>query len=373
VINVLYKVQTFYLEGDNKMKAKKFMSMVMAFGLALTMGAGVARAEEPEAAKTYDLSASKLVKELTVADGIDISAVKDFTFSVTKVTEDAPEVENQTITVGTQSGGKATGNKTLDKIFPAATEFPHAGEYTYTVKETTAAINGVKDGDVTKTLTVDSSEYTVRLYVANDGTSLKFVGATVEKAGEKVDPTSEGDDGFIFKNTYKEDIENTGDNGVLKVTKTITGQYGDKTKPFPITVKLTIPGTATAADVALATGSTATLNGTTATANLADGGEIKFSKLPAGTTFTVSETQDSAYKSKITGDVGTPDTALVAGDRTNIAGTTVTASGKAVSIENNREDIIPTGVIINNLPYMLLIVIAAAGIAFFWMKKRSRA
>lgn len=359
------------------MKTKRFLSLVLAFAMVLTMGCMTAfAADGDEGATKYDLSEAYLTKDLKVADGIDISVVNKFTFSFTAVGTDTalvgdhPAISNQEITVGTQSDDHAKGKKALSEIF-SISDFPHAGEFQYTVKETTEAIVGAQENGVSRSLTVDSSEYTVRLYVVNDGDALKFSGVTVEKDGEKVDPqiTEEELSGFIFNNEYKEELAS--EDGVLTVTKSITGDYADKTKEFPITVELTLPSTAAEADVALAEGSAATLSGTTATANLADGGEIKFAKLPAGTTFVVKETQESAYKSKVTGDVKTVDTAYVEGNVEKEGKAPITESA-SVAIENNREDVIPTGVVINNLPYAILVALAAAGIVFFGMKRRNR-
>ena len=354
---------------------KKILSAVLAGAMVLSMGVSAFAADEIEAAP---LDQAQMTKELKVADGIDISKVNTFTFSFTKGSSDTaaeadhPTIADQTITVGEIASGKATGLKKLSEIFKIG-DFKHAGEYVYTVKETTEAIKDKKEGDVTKNLEVDSTEFSVHVFVTNkeDGTGLEFNGVIVKKGDDKVDPTKEptATDGFGFKNTYKEEIDNP-EKAALTVTKKITGALADKTKTFPITVELTLPATATAADVALKDGSTATLNGTTATANLADGGKIEFAKLPAGTTFVVKEDQDAAYKSKTTGFVKTEDTALVEGDVEKEGKEPMTAAGNAVTIENNREDVIPTGVIINNLPYMLMVAIAVAGVAYMQLKKR---
>jgi hypothetical protein len=353
---------------------KKLITLFLACAMVLTMGSVAFAAND--ATLYTDLSAAKLDKELTVADGIDISAVKDFTFSFTAQATDTstaaetPAVAVQKVTVDPQSGGKATGSIALSDVFNGAS-FPHAGVYMYEVAETTKGYaDKAETGDKVETLTVDDAKYNVRVYVVNgDNNTTVIQGITVEnaKTKEKVDPT---DKGFIFKNEYKEVLEPA--NGVvLKVEKTITGAYADKTKKFPVTVKLTLPGTAAAADVALATDSKGTLSGTTVTADLADSDSIVFSKLPAGTTFTVSETQDTAYKSKITGFVATADTAYVEGDRTDVAGKEpVVEADETVSIENNRENLIPTGIVINNLPYIMLVAFAAAGILYLAKKRR---
>lgn len=361
---------------------KRFLSILLAVMMVASLGSFAALAADEGATLYADLTKVGISKTLNVADGITgYPATYSFKFTAvatdTVAEADHPAIANKDITVGEQSNDEATGTITFE--FLSSLEFPHAGEYKYTIEEVAPDAPESTD-EITKTLTADTSKYTLRVYVVNDGTSLKIAGITVETVveggeGEKVDPTivqneNEHDiSGVNFTNTYTEVINSTKD-GVLTVTKTITGDYADRTKEFPITVKLTLPSTATAADVAVATGTT--LDGTTATANLADGGKIQFTKLPAGTTFTVSETQDDAYKSKITGFVKTEDTALVEGNRTDVEGKApITAAKNNVAIENNREDLVPTGVIINNLPYVLLVVIAGGALAFMALKKKA--
>ena len=357
------------------MKMRRILSVLLALVLVVTMNGMCVKAADAGVTKNT-LEEATMKKELTVADGIDITAVKTFKFSFTAAGSDTatadehPAITEQTIEVGAVSGGKATGTLTLDQVFTNANAFPHAGEYIYTVKETTTASNTTENG-VTKVLTVDSAEYKVHVYVINDTQGLKFDGVTVEKDGEKIDPTTD-ETKFVFKNEYKETIEENED-GVLKVTKSITGDYGDKTKKFTVTVTLVLPELATADDVAVAAPATFDAQTLTATAELSDGESIKFTKLPAGTTFTVGETQQDPYKSKITGDVETPDTDYVAGDRADVKGKApITEAGVEVSVENNREDIIPTGIIINNLAYILLVLAAVIGFAYLSLKKRAR-
>ena len=349
--------------------AKKILTMVLAGAMVLSMGVSAfAEDGETTAAAKYDLSKAKMTKDLEVADGIDISSVKTFDFSftadesTTAAKKDHPGIAAQQITVKAQSGGHAYGSLAMSDVFNDVTKFPHAGEYVYKVEETTTG---------TDNLTVDTSEYTVHIYVANNGTGLKFDGITVEKDGEKVDPTKEGNTtGFNFDNKYKEEIEDT-ENGALTIKKTIDGAYGDKTKEFPITVTLTLPSLATKNDVAVAEGEIKGEAPTlTVSANLANNGTIKFTKLPAGTTFKVEEDQDAEYTGRVSGDlVETKEFAKGAAVSATSAGPVVEA-GKTVTLTNTRENVIPTGVIINNLPYMLMVAIAVAGVAYMQLKKR---
>ena len=352
--------------------------MILVATMIMAMGIGAFAADgdgEPtaEAAEKYDLADAVMTKDLHVADGITIDDFDEYEFPFVfseensdgfKDGDSAPAPGTQTIAVnGPQSGDHAYGELAMSKVFDDANAFPHAGVYAYTVTETDLGVEN---------LTCDSSEYIVRIYVANDGDGLKFDGITVEKDGEKVDPTK-GDaetSGFNFENTYDEVIED--ENGVLTIKKVIDGDYGDKTKEFPITVTVTIPSTAEAADVEVADGEvTGDAPELTVTANLANNGEIKFTKLPAGTTFKVEEDQDAEYTGAIAGDLVTAKDDFAKGEDIAVESTgPVVETGMEVTLTNTRDEMIPTGVVINTLPYILIVAVAAAGFFYMQMKKR---
>lgn len=355
------------------MKKTKMFGMLLT--LVTVLGSGVINVSaQGEETQTYSLENASLTKDFHVADGVDISGFNTFTFkftpdvSNTASTDDHPTVSDKTVTVGTQSDDHAYGSLTFDNIFDID-DFLHAGEYIYTVNE----IEGNNDK-----ITYDDSEYKIHLYVINNESGLEFSGVTVENGdGEKVDPTikqGENTSGFNFENTYKENIETPeGENGgVLKVTKSVTGNYGDKTKTFPVTVTLTIPTTANESDVILDTDSKGTLDGLVVTADLSDSDSIIFRQLPAGTEFKVEEIQDSLYDGKISGDLITE---AVFDTGVNVTASSlnpiVDNSGKNVALVNHRDNLIPTGIIINNMPYMLLVVLAGVGLTFIVVKKRA--
>lgn len=381
---------------------KKILSIFIALAMAAMLSI-TAFAADSNGLYT-DMNRVGFSKILKVADGVDISGVNTFTFQFTGVNTQgttaakADEVfknlnggSNEiTITVGTQLGGVAYGSKSFAEIFKDVSNFPNAGEFVYKVKETTLGYDdNPETPNITEKLTVDKKEYTVHIYIVNEGDHVVYKGVTVEYGGTKIDPTiTEREDpedptktldisGANFVNYYKEDVQGTNGQAVLTVVKSITGDYADKTKTFPVYVNFTIPSTASQRDVSV--NSTDSISWTDEKngsfyANLSDGGKIEFTKLPVGTTFTVSETQDMYYKSKITGYVASPDTTLISGSRLNIPGKApITGSNNVVYIENNRTDIIPTGLVIDNLPYIALVLMAGAGLAFFAIKKRARA
>lgn len=352
-----------FKEENIAMKAKTVWSVLLALTLMLSLGAA-ASADAP----AFDLGQAALTKDLAVADGVDTSAFNTFTFrfaageSETAAAADHPAIADQTVTVGKQADDHAYGSLTLGTVFSIG-DFPHAGEYVYTVTEAA--------GDNDK-LSYDDAAYTLRLYVVNGESGLEFSGVTVSQGDEKVDPTiheGEQTSGFNFENRYEETL--TSETGVLTVRKTVTGSYGDKTKTFPVTVTLTLPETGAESDIALAVGSKGSLSGDTVTAELADGESVVFASLPLGTSFAVTETQDALYEGSVAGDL-VNETSFSAGTRVEAASTgpILDAAGKTVTLTNSREDVIPTGVVLNSLPYVLLILAAVAGLVYVNLGKR---
>ena len=396
------------------MKSKKLLSIVLALVLVLSMGTIMVSANDtpqPSETSVYteaaDFSNAGISKTLKVANGLSLYP-KTYSVAFVKVGSDTaaaadhPDVATVNITVGnTPSDNEVTGTKTFDQIFTPAllSSFPHAGEYVYSFKETTNSETSgfpkteIIDGDEhIRSLTMDTAEYKVHVFVANGADGLEYNGLYVETVvtggtGEKVDPTIVRNEhnhdisGANFENSYFSEISKN--DGLIVVTKTITGDYADKTKKFKVSVSVTLPEGATREQITLPAGSGATVTGTapnfTISKDLADGETLKINALPAGTTWTVGETQANGYKSKITGGaVTTADTAFVEGDRSGVACETVNAAHLAandgrlqVGIENNMETSTPTGVIIESLPWLLLVLAAAAGAVYFILKKRT--
>ncbi|MBQ7737423.1 MAG: hypothetical protein IJT62_06270 [Oscillospiraceae bacterium] len=409
------------------MKTKRILSLALVLILMIALGAVPALATVPTVnnlTPSADFSNAGLSKILHVAEGVDISSVSTFTFSFTAQDtgtadkDDAPAIASKTITVGTTDNSAtrksdiAVGTLTFSEIFGSAPGtsssdtnpyFPHAGEWVYTVKETTTGFDttvGTAPDTVQKTLTVSTQMYNVHVLVTNSGIDgLAYSGITTWTAvetgtenvyadGVKVDPTIQTNtvenggefqisNGFRFNNTYTEVINNTTD-GVLTIQKTISGDYSDKTAEFAVKATIEIPTTASASDIAVAEG---TVTAGTADrqyyveADLAHEDTIVFTKLPAGTLLiSVEEEQISPYKSKVTGFVATEDTGYVEGDRTvDGPDTVITAAGQLVTIDNMLEHTPPTGIIIDNLPYIVLAGVAILGFFFLILKRRNQA
>lgn len=203
--------------------------------------------------------------------------------------------------------------------------------------------------------------------------------------------------GFSFTNVYqkteKKPIDpnpedpTQGQYGAAGITKTVVGAYGDQTYEFPFEIKMTkgagvADTTATAkvyeGDTATSETYTITFGAEEATSfTLKHGESLIFEELPAGVSYTVSEKlQDSSVKDKTKYMVafnGTPNGTKGASSLNN----PVTVSD-AADAENDghftntldTDDVTPTGIVINNLPYVLLIGLALGGIVLFSRKKR---
>ena len=137
------------------------------------------------------------------------------------------------------------------------TDWPHAGVYVYEVTE--------KDNK-TEGMTYSKAKYQIAFFVENIGdTSELFVAGIGVKIitkddsnqnaniNDKVDPTPGGDEEayffsqVIFTNTYVEPTEETDPsdpiNHKLSISKTVDGAYGDRTKYFDFDITINKPAT----------------------------------------------------------------------------------------------------------------------------------
>ena len=249
-----------------------------------------------------------------------------------------------------------------------ATKYPHAGVYTFTVSE--------KKGNVAG-MTYDTKSYTVNVYVVNDGDTLKVDSITANDGETKVSDMS-------FDNTYVKDSS-------LTIEKKVTGAQADRTKHFNFTINMTKASTDTRAsytgtivkgDKCKETHQNVVLtfdNNGKATANveLCDGDTITFDNIAAGTRYTVTEAGAT--------DGYTPSVAVVENGatvvQTNAASEAdgITADNKLIGEKTNSvvftnayADIPITGVIINNLPYVVLVAAAVCALVALVLINRRR-
>lgn len=304
-----------------------------------------------------------------------------------------------------------------------------AGVYTFPITESHPASGYVTPGttpDGTKDtkLTYSQAEYEATVYVKT-GANGNYIGtikvskekddqghAITTENEKKVDPSQPDDNipgsgGLRFVNTYTEKFKDAGttpgkvnpdptnptnpDNDrdkVLSVGKIVSGDLGEKNKPFQFTVKVTRPSLVTSTDETLkdetynaevinAKGKTVgdglTFNsGEAKTVNLSHGEKLVFKDLYVGTAFEAQETDgDTTYTSSTYARLNGGDPTEKAKERALVKGN-VSENTDTVVVVNTRNSTSPTGIVVNNLPYILLVLGVVAGFAGYIASKRRR-
>ena len=313
------------------------------------------------------LESHVVTKHFVMAEGLDVPDVT-FSFTATAVTEGAPTASIENVSYSNNDGRGDISNKiyTLDKEAEITFgDFPYAGVYEYTVKETVGDVEGI---------TYDTTSYTMNVYVAKDENSqLKVKEITVDAGDGKADSLS-------FTNTYRRD-------GSLEITKNTVGDLADKTKDFKFTITFSKSGTESN-DAESYTGKIGDEEiecaiGQKTTFELHDGESLIFTDLPVGTRYLVTEVgEEDGYVpsvSVIENNVKTFDkTGTDAADlsTTNDGSKNLVGENEnSVTFTNTYNDVPVTGILLKKLPFLLLIVMPGLALilpelAKFRMKKR---
>ncbi len=355
------------------------MALVMTIFPGSVISAGAASQPQEGAYSTSEKGEIK--KTLNVAGGVaNPDATFKFSFeakgTMENEKEEIPGLDNAEITFSSDDKGTQTKYASLDDIVDIS-GYRHAGIYVYQVTET-AGTYTLGEGEE---LEYDDTRYYMNVYIVNtdNGLAIEKVVFTTD-SGEKVEQMS-------FENTYRRLVgedgrhEKEGD-AALFVSKTVTGDYGDKTKQFDFSV--TIYPTST--NNLVAGGLNAFTSGDskvtaasdrdgsiTYTFTLAHGESFYISNLYAGTIYTVTEAAAASYDTSVTLHVaGSTATRIDSSTVENGFVGETTTNGAAYTNAHDGHSSPITGVIINNQPFVILIVVAIAGLAFYMVMKRRR-
>ena len=348
------------------MKSGKIKAMLIAGMLTMSLCAGTAVMAEKAPAPT--VGQAGITKNLHIAEGITVPDTT-FTFNITQISGDKTTVA-ETTTADFRADAVTDGlvSKAATTELADATQYPHAGVYTFTVNEVKGNVVG---------MTYDTKSYRVNVYVVNDGDGLKVDSITANDGTAKVTDMS-------FDNTYVKDSS-------LTIEKIVTGTQADRTKHFNFTINMTKASTDTRAsytgiivngDKCKETHQNVVLtfdNNGKATANveLCDGDTITFGNIAAGTRYTVTEAGAA--------DGYTPSVAVVENGATAVQ-TNAASDAEGIKAENkligeNANSVVftnayadapVTGVIINNLPYVVLVAAAVCALAALVLINRRR-
>lgn len=375
----------------NKM-FKKVLAVVaagaMTMGMAMpTFAAEGGKVTEAYVSKTYNTEVGKAEK---------------FSFTATQVkagTGIITTAANVTIPDISFTAEQTGTTKQRAKVnFPTFTE---AGEYEYTVTETKTADPAVADGEHEKMI-MSKAEYTMDVYVTeNTEGNLVIDNIIVKKMrddkgddaqGTKVTDIGDTDtNGFNFTNTYVQEA-GTGDKpstpgedytnyGSLNVSKTISvpeGVQADANKEFDFTATFKFPdGTdANALGGVKGNGTDITLKQDgTYTFKLKTTEKMKFTGVPVGTKISVTESATPNYKGSaavvINGAAQDTVTASKYDEAITVFEKSLGQKKNTVDVTNTYNYVPTTGIIMNTLPYVLMIALCGVAlIAFVGFKRR---
>lgn len=333
---------------------RKYGALLVSGTMMLSMGTSIFAEEVPAVDKNGQVA---ITKDFVMAEGIKTPA-STFKFTATSITTGAPTATiSDIVFANTDDGSLAEGVKTVSKnsniVFG---EFPHAGEYIYTVTETKENTDGVE---------YSTDTYTLRVYVKNSDNGLDVRNMTAEKGtanGTGSNKVSE----MKFINTYRK-------NATLQITKETTGELADKTKDFDFTITITPSKTENNSTTYTGKIGDETVN---VTANqptsfqLHDGETLNFESLPAGTRYVVTEQgkQDGYTPSVLVVENGVTQEKKTATDSEDISSASaqgtnlVGENDNKVTFTNTYNEVPLTGILMNNLPFILMI--SVAGLAF---------
>lgn len=343
---------------------KKIGAFVLAGAMLLGMGTTAFAAEETTTPNVNQKGQVPITKKFEMADGLKTPAAT-FKFTATPTTEGAPTATIADVSFTEGQAGTLKGEKYVLEGKTAISftgTWPHAGEYVYTVAETQESMPNV---------TYDTSSYTLRVYVINGTKGLEIEKITAQGATGKTDK-------ILFTNTYAKN------NATLTIEKNTTGTYADKTKKFnfeitftksPMSDQTTFTGNIGSEPVECTAGIEKPFT-------LADGEQLVFHDLPVGTTYVVKElAAKDGYTPSVTVKENQTNTVTNKTVQETEALNTLKENGKnnlvgenenKVTFTNTYKDVAVTGIVMNNLPFILLVAVAIVAFVSLAVIKRRR-
>lgn len=332
---------------------KKLFALLLTLALVLSFGITAMAAEPITTSKATTYEA--LIKTYNVVGGNDATLYPAETLTFTST----PAVGNPDPTNLTVNDLEVTGN-TKQKLVINVPAYSKVGVYHYTITENAGNTQGV-------TYTTDAVNVSVLVeydYTDEDGDGygLKATIGVTNAAGE-----GEGElKHDTFTNTYSL--------GSLTVSKEVAGNLASQSQEFAIDVTFTsdkpVLSTITCGDGQTITSANWTQAESVYTAKvtvkLIHGQDVTFNNIPAGVTYTVVEQAKHEAPDPNGSNPETGYTVTYEGETGTIA-ENVTAAAKVI---NTKGTTVNTGVVLDSLPYVLLIAVAVVAVVLFTVRKR---
>ena len=340
----------------------------------------------------------------------EVGKAETFSFTATQITDGDDVIKTpHTVTIPTISFDATDLGTTTKKAKVDCGTFTEAGKYSYTVKEDAQATPAVTKTDYEE-LIMSKAEYRMDVYVQETTSGLEInkiiVNILKDDKGEefeegtgisgKVDIGDSDQNGFKFVNTYVQEA-GTGErpdptnpdpdyttNGSLNVLKKVVKNVNsedatapDSNEEFDFTAEFTFPAGTDQKTLGgvKANGTVIDLtDGKTHTFKLKDKENMKFTELPVGTTIKVTEAAKANYKGSAVVTLNGVKTSIAAGkyNEALIANGKLGQKKNIVDVTNRFNNVPTTGIIMNTLPYVLMVALCAAALFGFVAFKRKK-
>lgn len=254
-------------------------------------------------------------------------------------------------------------------------DFNAPGIYRYIITEKAGVTQQGISNDKTNTRTLDVF---VEYENAEQG--------TLKVSNYILYPDTKTDTSSVEQNTKDDGFTNTYTTYDLTLAKTVTGNQGDRDKYFVFTIKITgaVEGTVYTVDLSGADERptvdgvqqtnpetlTATEGSVTDTYYLKHGQSIVIQGLTSDTAYTITETGYSTDGYTTTYAIDGGD--AVTGNATPSQDNTMNGDDHTVTFTNDKQGTVPTGILLETAPYLILGAVVVAGLVVLFATRRRR-
>ena len=297
----------------------------------------------------------------------------------------------------------ATGQTNIKKetgdIFREV-NYTHAGEYVYTVAEKQNVGWNViqKNGSPIDFMTYDNRNYEMHVIVKNKTTGGTYISSVYFKqvspsVNGKVKPSESGTTYKydLFTNIYRKNAGKITDPNEpnpnkpnvskvdpnaksLVIKKVVSGATADKSKDFTFKLTFTKASTETSQSITGKIGETSKtfVYGQETTITLRHDQSLVFDTIPAGTRYKLVETGSQGYTASAAYKENGASKNKAGTVSTNFTQDSILIGEKPNdnTITNSLPDVTPTGLLIDNLPFILMIGLGLAGFVVLSKKRR---
>ena len=297
----------------------------------------------------------------------------------------------------------ATGQTNIKKetgdIFREV-NYTHAGEYVYTVAEKQNVGWKViqKNGSPIDSMTYDNRNYEMHVIVKNKTTGGTYISSVYFKqvtpsVNGKVKPSESGTTYKydLFTNIYRKNAGKITDPNEpnpnkpnvskvdpnaksLVIKKVVSGATADKSKDFTFKLTFTKASTETSQSITGKIGETSKtfVYGQETTITLRHDQSLVFDTIPAGTRYKLVETGSQGYTASAAYKENGASKTQAGAVSTNFTQDSILIGEKPNdnTITNSLPDVTPTGLLIDNLPFILMIGLGLAGFVVLSKKRR---